>query len=338
MMNALGNRELMDILEGVSRSFVLTIRALPRGLRRPVGLAYLLARASDTMADTATAPVEARVECLRSFVGKLVRERGDVFRRLREIKPRSEAERHLMENLERVTGALEELPEGDRQEIVTLLRKITLGQELDLLRFPDASRVRALEKAGELDEYTYLVAGCVGEFWTRICDAHVSRYGRLGLDGLCRLGRGFGQGLQLVNILRDFPEDIANGRCYLPLEELREAGIHDPEELRADLRRAAPVFEAWRQKALEFHEEGRRYIEGIRPWRIRFACLLPWALGTRTLELMGERSPLEKGERVKVGRKEVGRIMRRAAWGAVSNAAVRRWEGEPRRSTALKSK
>jgi hypothetical protein len=61
---------------------------------------------------------------------------------------------------------------------------------------------------------------------------------------------------------------------------------------------------------------------------VRFACLLPWALGVRTLKLMGERSPLERRERVKVGRKEVARMMRRAVWGAVSNGAVRNWGRE----------
>jgi phytoene/squalene synthetase len=38
--------------QSVSRSFYLTIRFLPRPLREPVGLAYLLARATDTIADT----------------------------------------------------------------------------------------------------------------------------------------------------------------------------------------------------------------------------------------------------------------------------------------------
>ena len=327
-MKEFGDAELMEVLKGVSRSFFLTIRALPKGLRRPVGLAYLLARASDTMADTATAPVEARAECLRAFAGALLRERGDVFKRLDEIKPESPAEQYLLRNLDRVTGAVERLPEADREQIAALMGKITRGQGLDLARFPDVGKLRALETAGELDEYTYLVAGCVGEFWTRICGAHLPRYGRLDLDELCRLGRGFGQGLQLVNILRDLPEDIGNGRCYLPMKELREAGIAEANELRANLPQAAPVFEAWRQKALCRQEEGRRYIEGIRPWRVRFACLLPWALGVRTLKLMGENSPLEKRERVKVGRKEVARMMRRAVWGAVSNGAVRNWGRE----------
>ncbi len=327
-MKEFGDAELIEMLKGVSRSFVLTIRALPRGLRRPVGLAYLLARASDTMADTATAPVETRAECLRVFAGVLAGGRGDLFGRLREIEPANSAERQLLGNLERVTGAVERLPESDRGEIVDLLRKITRGQELDILRFPDSGKVRALETAEELDEYTYLVAGCVGEFWTRICAAHLPWYGRLEMEELCRLGRSFGQGLQLVNILRDLPEDIGNGRCYLPMRELREAGVAEPGVLRVELRRAGPVFEAWRRKALDFQEEGRRYIEGIRPWRVRYACLVPWALGVRTLKLMGEISPLDQRERVKVGRKEVVRMLRRAVWAAVSNREVRRWGGE----------
>lgn len=324
-MKAFGNRELIRVLNGVSRSFVMTIRALPRPLRRPVGLAYLLARASDTIADTASAPVETRATCLRSFVGKLDGESNNVFSQLKQIKPESPAEQYLLANLERVIAAVEALAEADRTEIVALLQKITRGQELDLLRFPDAGETRALQTAAELNEYTYLVAGCVGEFWTRICGAHMPRYGRLGSDELCQLGRGFGQGLQLVNILRDLPEDLAKGRCYLPMAELRAVGVPAPEDLRRDLRAAEYVFEAWRQEALRHLEEGRSYIEAIRPWRIRFACLIPWALGVRTLKLLGEKSPLDQPDRVKVGRKEVGQIIRRAAWAALSNGIVRKW-------------
>src|SRR4051812_39196118 len=40
------------LLRGVSRSFYLSIRLLPEGMREPVAVAYLLARATDTVADT----------------------------------------------------------------------------------------------------------------------------------------------------------------------------------------------------------------------------------------------------------------------------------------------
>src|SRR5439155_875358 len=41
---------LRDLLRRVSRSFYLSLVILPRPLREPIGLAYLLARAADTLA------------------------------------------------------------------------------------------------------------------------------------------------------------------------------------------------------------------------------------------------------------------------------------------------
>ena len=43
-------------LRSVSRSFYLSLAILPRSLREPIGLAYLLARAADTVADTRALP------------------------------------------------------------------------------------------------------------------------------------------------------------------------------------------------------------------------------------------------------------------------------------------
>ena len=43
---------LGGLLRQVSRSFYLSLAILPRPLREPIGLAYLLARAADTVADT----------------------------------------------------------------------------------------------------------------------------------------------------------------------------------------------------------------------------------------------------------------------------------------------
>ena len=55
-----------EILRRTSRSFYLTIRLLPRAVRDDISLAYLLARATDTIADTGTAPLAARTEWLQA--------------------------------------------------------------------------------------------------------------------------------------------------------------------------------------------------------------------------------------------------------------------------------
>src|SRR5688572_14192596 len=61
---------LTSVLRDVSRSFYWTIRVLPSSIRTQIGLAYLLARATDTIADTGMVPVAQRTEVL-----KLLRQR-----------------------------------------------------------------------------------------------------------------------------------------------------------------------------------------------------------------------------------------------------------------------
>src|SRR6266478_1488246 len=103
-----------------------------------------------------------------------------------------------------------------------VLDTITGGQELDLRRFATAAETRivALRTDEELDDYTYRVAGCVGEFWTRLCRAHLFPTAALDEGALIQNGIRFGKGLQLVNVLRDLPADLRQGRCYLPEDRL----------------------------------------------------------------------------------------------------------------------
>src|ERR1039458_9195328 len=49
---------LNDLLKATSRSFYLTLRVLPGAIRPQIGVAYLLARTTDTIADTDLVPLE----------------------------------------------------------------------------------------------------------------------------------------------------------------------------------------------------------------------------------------------------------------------------------------
>jgi farnesyl-diphosphate farnesyltransferase len=196
------------------------------------------------------------------------------------------------------------LDNKDRGEIVDVLEKIIRGQTLDLERFGGGHHVVALQNAEELDEYTYLVAGCVGEFWTRVCLNHLPGCSTLGLADLRRLGAEYGKGLQLVNILRDFPEDLRNGRCYLPETELRAAGT-SPTPLIDAPEKAQPVYDHWRERAATQLDAGYEYISTLRSARLRAACFLPWYLGLRTLKLLGKPGTLVRTDKVKVSRTTV---------------------------------
>src|SRR5689334_12842529 len=58
---------LSSLLKQVSRSFYLTLRVLPNAIRPQIGLAYLLARATDTIADTEIVPVADRLQALHAL-------------------------------------------------------------------------------------------------------------------------------------------------------------------------------------------------------------------------------------------------------------------------------
>ena len=304
------------LLKSVSRSFYLTIRILPARLQAPIGLAYLLARASDTIADTAEAPEPVRLRHLAAF-GKMIRAgASDGLPDLqREIQPPDPGERELIAQLDRCLAWLATLPESDRREIARVMEKIIRGQTLDLQRFPKGDGVIALQTSAELDEYTYLVAGCVGEFWTRLCLAHLPRYARASESELLRLGVNYGKGLQLVNILRDLPADRRAGRCYLPADELRAANSTPAKPARE-------VFDRWHRRAAGHLEDGRRYLAALRPARLRIGCFLPWYLGIETLRLLRERPPLESEGKIKVPRSTVRAALLRAPLVAFSNRAL----------------
>ncbi|MDD5350787.1 MAG: phytoene/squalene synthase family protein [Chthoniobacteraceae bacterium] len=323
---------LDKLLAAVSRSFYLTIRVLPPALRTPVGLGYLLARASDTVADSAEASPAARLEALRCM-GEALAAPGlpppDLSSFASGVP--DPAERALLATIPSLWEALAEASRADREEIVAVLRVILEGQALDLTRFAlgEGPAVRALATAGELEDYTYRVAGCVGVFWTRICLLHLPRYAPgVEPEALARLGASFGQGLQLVNILRDAPADLVQGRCYLPAAELPVS----PEALRADPAAARAVCDRWMERTRERLADGFAYIEAIRPWRIRLACFLPWALGVRTVARMERSRPLETAVRVKVPRPEVRRIFFWGIVGALGNAPLRWAAGRVRKA------
>ena len=66
-MSAIFNSELDAILEGTSRSFYLSLKELPRGIRPQVSLLYMLARTSDTIADSEGGEPKELMEALESY-------------------------------------------------------------------------------------------------------------------------------------------------------------------------------------------------------------------------------------------------------------------------------
>ena len=307
-----------SLLRSVSRSFYLSLRFLPKALRDPLSLAYLLARATDTIADTVKPPVALRTEALRnlaaSIQGTAPSETVDGLRKSFAPLQSDKAERTLIEQLPALLDWLGDLSADDRIEMRSVLVKINRGQSLDLQRFGAGDELRALQNAAELDEYTYLVAGCVGEFWTRLCFAHVKNFSARSEAEMRELGVRYGQGLQLVNILRDAGDDLRNGRCYFPADELDLLGVAPSEILRHPAR-IGPVMNRWIEKAEQGIKAGMEYADAIRNRRVRFATALPAMIGARTLVLLRKAGTDALTRRVKVPRAEVRKMILSSALG-----------------------
>ena len=304
------------LLRSVSRSFYLSLRLLPKTLRDPLSLAYLLARATDTLADTAEAPVALRREALRNLAaaiqGSVSIEAAVPLRESFGPLQKNESERILIRRLPALIEWLGELAPADRDEIRQVLEKINRGQTLDLERFDPSTSIEALGTAAELEEYTYLVAGCVGEFWTRLCFAHLKNFSDRTEAEMRDLGIRYGQGLQLINILRDAGDDLRQGRCYLPADELQSLGLA-PGEILTQPERAEAVMTKWREKAAQGMDAGIEYASTIHNRRVRFATALPAIIGARTLALLREAGPEALRRKIKVPRSEVRKMIVSAA-------------------------
>jgi len=319
---------MQKLLKQVSRSFYLTLRVLPHSIKPQLSTAYLLARAADTIADTGLVQVKKRMEALlqlRKCIEESTKGRSVAlpeFGVLAEARNESEgegstAERILLQNLKEVLDTFRGFTEKDRRMVRDVLLTITHGQELDLIRFGKASatEITSIETDQDLDEYIYSVAGCVGEFWTKMCRAYPLSDIPLDEQKMIRNGIRFGKGLQLVNILRDLNKDLQQGRCYIPKNQLAQIGLKPNQLLdSSSMKKLYPLYVRYLDQAEDYLSDGWKYTTTIptRFVRIRLACSLPILLGIKTLRLLRSGNVLADHHRVKLSHFNMRRLILRS--------------------------
>lgn len=313
-----------DLLRATSRSFYLTLRVLPPAIRPQIGLAYLLARTADTIADTDIVPLTQRLDALQKLRERFL-DKNAAPLSFPDLAGQqgSPEEKLLLENVGNSLQSLQSLSAEDQKIVRNVLVTITSGQEMDLKRFaprestvqtlmPEPQQIIALETAVELDDYTYRVAGCVGEFWSKLCRMHLFPRVRLDESQFMTDAVRFGKGLQLVNILRDLPADLKKGRCYLPTEKLDPVKLSPRIMLSpANERLFLPLYHEYLDKAEAHLRAGWDYTNALpfRQFRVRLACAWPVLIGIKTIEKLRAASVIELQQRVKISRSEVRRII-----------------------------
>ena len=187
-------------MRGGSKSFYLSSLALPQRVRAPATALYAFCRVADDAIDNSAEPARALAD--------------------------------LQARLDAVYAGTPRADVAD-QALAAVVDEARLPRVLvDALLegFAWDAQGRRYETIDELHSYAARVAGTVGAMMALVMESRDTQ----SLARACELGVA----MQLTNIARDVGEDARNGRLYLPLAWLREAGID------ADAWPAAPTFDA----------------------------------------------------------------------------------------------
>jgi farnesyl-diphosphate farnesyltransferase len=308
------------ILQGVSRTFALTIPQLPPGLCKLVTNAYLLCRIADTIEDEHALHAHQKRRFAEQFIDVVAgRSPAEPFAATLHPLLSSntiEAERDLIRNSATVIRVTHSFAPAQR---AILERCVTVMAE-GMAWFQANQSPGGLPDLPHLNAYCYYVAGVVGEMLTQLFCDYSEDIAR-NRSQLLALAVSFGQGLQMTNILKDVWEDRSRGACWLPQDVFTECGF-DLKALSQDHRDAAfarglckliGIAHSHLRNALAYTLLLPRTELGLR----RF-CL--WAIGMAllTLRKIHNNPGFTSGKQVKITRRAVtGTVL-------VANTLVRR--------------
>ena len=242
--------EIEGLLQKTSRTFALTIPCLPQPTRDEVGIAYLLFRIIDTFEDAVLWSPARREKALREFVGLLDRPAAESEEAAaswtREPPLEHAGYQELLARTPYVLEQYESLRPEARAILRTHVARSADGMAAFVARIEPGGKLQ-LDTVQDLRSYCYAVAGIVGEMLTELFLVGRPSLARVAGD-LRSHAAEFGEGLQLVNILKDARPDAAEGRTFLP----RQAPLAEVFALaRKDLASAATYVELLREGGAE---------------------------------------------------------------------------------------
>lgn len=294
------------ILQGVSRTFALTIPQLPPALASVTGNAYLLCRIADTIEDDRDLPLPRKQEFAERFI-RVVADEQDAAPFARDLGPllssASAAERELVSNAPAVLRMTKGFNPRQRAALERCIRIMAAG----MAQYQEANVRDGLQDQQDMDRYCYFVAGVVGELLTELfCDYSDAVNQRR--DELMKLAPSFGQGLQMTNILKDIWDDQKRNMCWLPQSVLKRHGAAwtPGTPLRND--------QAFQQALLQLTGAARGHLENALNYTllvpknetgIRRFCLWGLGMAALTLRKINANPGFTSGAQVKISRRSV---------------------------------
>ena len=331
-----GQVKLDQLLKSTSSAFYLSLRILPKHVRKPISLAYLLARAADTITDAPNISEAVKIQSLISLKYSLNNDSSDMnishFTEIDFKDNLSKVENQLICKIPFILTCILSLKPENCIQVKRVVLTLIEGMEMDLKYFGktlNSPRLVSLKNNDELDKYTYLVAGCVGSFWTEITLASESKICNINVTLMSALGVEFGKALQMTNILRDFSSDIRLGKCYIPDEELNKLNLNLDDLLTNNSeKQIRQLISKQIHKTLDLYDSAEKYFLSIPPRkvRLRLAVLWPLILGLGTLNAIVTRKNWHQSESVtKVSRLWVYKMMLKSLFLVSLDYVIKSW-------------
>ena len=295
------------ILQGVSRTFALTIPQLPIDLRQVIGNAYLLCRITDTIEDDNALNLEQTRDFSEMF-SKVVSGNIPAEKFANELFPLLSdhtipAEHDLIKNTPSVIRLTHSFNLSQRKALERCVSIMGRG----MTDYQESETLEGLKDMAAMDQYCYYVAGVVGEMLTELFCDYSSEINR-NKPELMALSVSFGQGLQMTNILKDIWDDRKRGACWLPQDIFEKEGfiLSELQPGETDIR----------------FQNGLGELLGIARGHLQdaltYTCMLPpeekgirkfclWALGMAVLTLnkINQHRDFNDGIQVKITRRSV---------------------------------
>ena len=311
---------IQEYIPKVSRTFALTIKFLPRGLRNSVYTSYLLCRVADTLEDTHCLPPDEkskRLLRLRDLLLSATREKRinpDAVSSIYEsISPSDSDDHRLLSESLKLFEILDTLPRSHKKIIYRWVAEMAEGMaEYSKIEGNEEDPIVSLKDIADWDRYCYYVAGTVGHMLTELFIRHYG-FAKEISKGLKKLSSSFGLGLQKVNVIKDVPVDRERGLCYLPGDTINKHGLNavglkekaESSKITPFVNEIVGLTVSHLDDAIEYTILIPQHLKGVRMFLI-----VPVYLAIETLVLI-KSNPVQAmtGPPVKLTRKDVTRLV-----------------------------
>ena len=311
-----------DAVDGVSRTFALTIDLLEEPMSSHICVGYLLCRVADTVEDAGHIPPGEQVNLLRTYDAALDPD-GDVTM----AQFRTDVEEWLPASVDRdddwsivaksptIWATFTAQPDTVQAAVIPPVREMVDGMAMFVERYADTGGLRIGDRH-ELERYCHYAAGTVGTLITNLLTR--GDVSRKRTRVLYETAEEFGFLLQLVNVAKDVYDDYtAENNVYLPAEWLDDEGIdQDAVVDPCNRESAARVVHRTATYAETFLDDAQTYLETmpLAHGNTMAAWTVPYLLGVGTLRELNDRPAdalTESG--VAVSREEVFAVVEAAS-------------------------